>query len=71
MQITIGKRIEFKTGQVLYYQDSMGNKAYYTVLDHKSTCRLRPATRWEIFLFKVLMPMRRLRRWALEHRKEM
>jgi hypothetical protein len=72
MQIPIGKRMGYKVGQTLYYQDSMGTKAYVVVQDlDAGTCRLRHATKWEIVKFKALMPLRRLRRWALENREEM
>ena len=67
MQITIGKGIDFRKGETVL----INNKAYFTVsyLD-AGTCKLRPATQWEVLKFKVLMPWRRLKRWAIENREE-
>lgn len=63
MQITIGKKIAFSKGETICFE-TLGQPRVYRVVSYldTGTCKVRPATRWEILKFKVLIPWRRLKR---------
>ena len=66
MQITIGKKIDFRKDETICFE-ALGQPKVYRVVSYvdAGTCKQRHATRWEILKFKILLPWRRLKRWVL------